>query len=420
MSSVAPATGGITTNVDKTPGGGGPKVGNNRFSINLRQSGIYIAFAVVILLFAVATDGALLDRQNISNIIIQNSYILVLAIGMILVIIAGHIDLSVGSVVAATGALAAVLTVNMDVPWPLAIIITLAAGALIGAWQGYWVAYFGIPAFIVTLAGMLLFRALSMKVLNNQGIGPFPDEIRTLANGFTPGTLGNIALGPLGGADIITLLVGILACVGMVAVQYRTRLARLGYQQAVEPMIVFVLRNVVAIAVIMTIVVQLARFNNLPWVLVLLAALVLIYTLVANRTVFGRHVYAIGGNLQAASLSGVKVKKVTFWLFVNMGVLAAVAGIIFAGRLNVATPTAGNQFELDAIAAAFIGGAAVQGGVGKVVGAITGGLIMATINNGMSLLGSEPSEVLLAKGVVLLGAVAFDVWAKRRAGSAAR
>jgi putative multiple sugar transport system permease protein len=420
MSSVAPATGGITTNVDKVPGGGGPKVPNGRFSINLRQSGIYIAFAVIILVFAVATDGALLDRQNISNIIIQNSYILVLAIGMILIIIAGHIDLSVGSVVAATGALAAVLTVNMDVPWPLAIIITLLAGAVIGAWQGYWVAYFGIPAFIVTLAGMLLFRALSMKVLNNQGVGPFPAEIQTIANGFTPGWLGNVALGPLGGADLITLIIGIVACVGMVVVQYRTRLARLGYQQAVEPIAVFALRNVLAIAVIMTIVVQLARFNNLPWVLVLLAALVLIYTLVANRTVFGRHVYAIGGNLQAASLSGVKVKKVTFWLFVNMGVLAAVAGIIFAGRLTIATPTAGNQFELDAIAAAFIGGAAVQGGVGKVVGAITGGLIMATINNGMSLLGAEPSESLLVKGAVLLGAVAFDVWAKRRAGTAAR
>ena len=416
MSSVAPATGGITTNTAKVPGGG-QKVPNGKFSINLRQSGIYIAFALIIVLFAVLTDGALLDPQNISNIIIQNSYILILAIGMILIIIAGHIDLSVGSVVAVTGALSAVLMVNLDVPWPLAILITIAAGAAIGAWQGYWVAYFGIPAFIVTLAGMLLFRALAMRVLDNRGISPFPDDIRTIANGFTPGTLGNIGLGPLGGADLITLIVGVLACVGMVVAQYRTRMARVGYQQAVEPIAVFALRNALAVAVIMTIVVQLARFKNLPWVLVLLAALVLIYTLVANRTVFGRHIYAIGGNLQAASLSGVKVKKVTFWIFVNMGMLAAVAGIIFAGRLNVATPTAGNQFELDAIAAAFIGGAAVQGGVGKVVGAITGGLIMAVINNGMSLLGSEPAEVLLVKGGVLLMAVAFDVWAKRRAGS---
>ncbi|GAB7052611.1 multiple monosaccharide ABC transporter permease [Catenuloplanes indicus] len=417
MSSVAPATGGITTNTAKVPGGGGPKGTNGGFSINLRQSGIYIAFALIVVGFAVATDGQLLGFQNISNIIIQHSYILILAIGMILIIIAGHIDLSVGSVVATTGAISAVLMVNMDVPWPLAIVLTLIVGGLIGAWQGYWVAYFGIPAFIVTLAGMLLFRAVAMQVLGNQGIGPFPDEIRTIANGFTPGTLGNVALGPLGGADIITLLVGILVCAGMVVSQLRTRRARIGYQQSVEPIAILVARNVVAIAVIMTIVVQLARFKNLPWVLVLLAGLVLLYTLIANRTVFGRHVYAIGGNLQAASLSGVKVKRVTFWLFVNMGVLAAVAGIILSGRLNVALPGAGNTFELDAIAAAFIGGAAVQGGVGKVVGAITGGLIMAVINNGMSLLGSEPAEVMLAKGAVLLLAVALDVWAKRRAGA---
>src|SRR3954454_994373 len=163
-------------------------------------------------------------------------------------------------------------------------------------------------------------------------------------------------------------------------------------------------------------IVQLARFKNLPWVLVLLAALVLMYTLISQRTVFGRHIYAVGGNLQAASLSGVKVKQVTFWIFVNMGILSAVAGVIFAGRLNLAGPTAGASFELDAIAAAFIGGAAVQGGVGKVVGAITGGLIMAVINNGMSLQGSPPEQVMLVKGLVLLAAVAFDVWAKRRAG----
>src|SRR5688572_8952 len=163
-----------------------------RFSINLRQSGIYVAFALIVVLFAVLTDGALLQPQNISNIIVQNSYILILAVGMILIIIAGHIDLSVGSVVAVTGAVAAVLMVNNDVPWPLALLITLVVGAAIGAWQGFWIAYFGIPAFIVTLAGMLLFRAITMEVLGNQGIGPFPDQVRTLANGFTEGYLGNI------------------------------------------------------------------------------------------------------------------------------------------------------------------------------------------------------------------------------------
>ncbi|HTJ38173.1 MAG TPA: multiple monosaccharide ABC transporter permease [Dactylosporangium sp.] len=387
-----------------------------RFSVNLRQSGIYIAFAAIVVLFEILTEGSLLEPQNISNIVVQNSYILILAIGMILIIIAGHIDLSAGSVVAVTGAISAVLMVNLDVPWPLAIAVTLAAGAVIGAWQGFWIAYFGIPAFIVTLAGMLVFRALTMTVLGNQGIGPFPDDVRTLANGFTPGFLNNVGLGALGGADLFTLLVGLAAVAGIVVVQWRARRGRVGYGQQVDTMPIFVAKIAGAALVLMFIVVQLARFKNLPWVLVLLAALVLTYTLISQRTVFGRHIYAVGGNLQAASLSGVKVKQVTFWIFVNMGLLASIAGIIFAGRLNQAGPTAGNQFELDAIAAAFIGGAAVQGGVGKVVGAITGGLIMAVINNGMSLIGSPSERVMLVKGLVLLAAVAFDVWAKRRAG----
>ncbi|RAS70438.1 putative multiple sugar transport system permease protein [Lentzea atacamensis] len=392
-----------------------PTAPQSRLSINLRQSGIYVAFALIVVLFAVLTDGALLQPQNISNIIVQNSYVLILAIGMILVIIGGHIDLSVGSTVALTGAICAVLTVQWGLPWPVAVLLTLLAGAIIGAAQGYWIAYFGIPAFIVTLAGMLVFRALTLTTLGNQGIGPFPDEIRSLANGFTGGYLGNIGLGPLGGADLVSLLAGLLFVAGFALSQWRKRAARLGYGQAVEPMPLFVLKIVGVGVVVMAVVVQLARFRNLPWVLVLLAALALGYSLMANNSVFGRHIYSIGGNLQAATLSGVKVKAVTFWVFVNMGALAALAGVIFAGRLNQAGPTAGTAFELDAIAAAFIGGAAVQGGVGKVVGAITGGLIMGVINNGMSLIGAPSEQVMLVKGLVLLAAVAYDVWTKRRA-----
>jgi putative multiple sugar transport system permease protein len=396
------------------PAGGG---GSRRFSINLRQSGIYIAFVVIVLLFTVLTGGDMLAPQNISNIIVQNSYVLILAIGMILVIIAGHIDLSVGSVVAVTGAIAANLMVDHHVAWPVALVITLLAGALVGAWQGYWVAYFGIPAFIVTLAGMLLFRALTMMVLGNEGIGPIPDAVRTLSNGFTDGYLGNVGLGSLGGADLVSLLVGLVAVVGIVVVQWRSRMGRVRYGQVVEPVAVFVAKIVLASVAVMFLIVQLARFRNLPWVLVLLAVLTLAYSVLTNRAVFGRQIYAVGGNVQAATLSGVKVKSVIFWIFVNMGVLSALAGIIFAGRLNQANSTAGNQFELDAIAAAFIGGAAVQGGVGKVVGAITGGLIMGVINNGMNLIGAPTERVMLVKGAVLLAAVAFDVWTKRRAGA---
>jgi putative multiple sugar transport system permease protein len=264
---------------------------------------------------------------------------------------------------------------------------------------------------------MLLFRALTLTILGNRGIGPFPDEVRTLANGFTEGYLGNVGLGVLGGADLFSILIGVIAVGGIVVTQWRTRAARLRYNQAVDPIPIFIAKIAVAALLILFIVVQLARFKNLPWVLVLLAGLVLGYSLLTNRAVFGRQIYAVGGNLQAATLSGVKVKSVIFWIFVNMGVLAALAGVIFAGRLNQANPTAGNQFELDAIAAAFIGGAAVQGGVGKVVGAITGGLIMGVINNGMSLIGAQSEQVMLVKGAVLLAAVAFDVWSKRRAGA---
>ncbi|MBB6473783.1 multiple monosaccharide ABC transporter permease [Sphaerisporangium rubeum] len=394
------------------------RLGN--LSINVRQSGIYIAFALIVALFSVLTDGALLQPQNISNIIVQNSYILILAVGMILIIIAGHIDLSVGSVVAVTGAVSAVLMVNYGVPWPAALLVTLVVGGLIGAWQGFWIAYFGIPSFIVTLAGMLLFRALTLTVLGNQGIGPFPDAVRTLSNGFTDGYLGNIGLGPLGGADLFSLIVGLIAVAGMSAAQWRARAARLSYGQSVDPFPAFIAKLAVGAFVILFLVVQLARFKNLPWVLVLLAVMVLGYSVMANRSVFGRRIYAVGGNLQAAVLSGVRVKSVVFWIFVNMGVLSAMAGVIFAGRLNQAGPTAGFSFELDAIAAAFIGGAAVQGGVGKVVGAITGGLIMGVINNGMSLIGSPSERVMLVKGIVLLAAVAFDIWTKRRSGTATR
>ncbi|HEX8870160.1 MAG TPA: sugar ABC transporter permease, partial [Lentzea sp.] len=257
----------MTTKTAPAPAAAPPQA-PRRMSINLRQSGIYVAFALIVVLFAFLTDGALLQPQNISNIIVQNSYVLILAIGMILVIIGGHIDLSVGSTVALTGAICAVLTVQWGLPWPVAVLLTLLAGALIGAAQGYWIAYFGIPAFIVTLAGMLVFRALTLTTLGNQGIGPFPDEIRSLSNGFTGGYLGNVGLGPLGGADLVSLLAGLAFVAGFALSQWRKRAARLGYGQTVDPMPVFVLKIAGVGVVVMAVVVQLARFRNLPWVLV--------------------------------------------------------------------------------------------------------------------------------------------------------
>ncbi|MGY1624630.1 multiple monosaccharide ABC transporter permease [Geodermatophilus sp. SYSU D00965] len=378
---------------------------------NMRQSGIYVAFVVIIALFAILTDGTSLSPGNVTNIVLQYSYILILAIGMVIVIIAGHIDLSVGSVVALTGATSAVLVIRHGMPWWVGVLAALAVGLLIGAWQGFWVAYVGIPAFIVTLAGMLLFRGLTLQVLDNISLSPFPSEYGRIASGFLNGLIGG------DGYDAFTLLIGAIAVAGYAFSSFRTRLARIKYQQPVESFPLFVAKIVLVGAVVMWFAWQLAHARGLPIVLIILAVLIITYGIITNRTVFGRQVYAIGGNLAAATLSGVKVRAVNFWIFVNMGFLAGVAGVVFSSRSNGAQPAAGNMFELDAIAACFIGGAAVTGGVGTVVGAMVGGLIMAVMSNGMQLMGIDQSIQSVVKGLVLLLAVAFDVYNKRRAGA---
>ncbi|RZU33992.1 multiple monosaccharide ABC transporter permease [Blastococcus saxobsidens] len=381
------------------------------FTRNLRTSGIYIAFVAIVALFAVLTDGRSLSPGNITNVVLQYSYILILAIGMVMIIVAGHIDLSVGSVVALTGAVSAILVIQQGQPWWVGIVAALATGLLIGAWQGFWVAYVGIPAFIVTLAGMLLFRGLTLEVLGNISLSPFPSEYGRIASGFLNGLIGG------NGYDAFTLLIFGIAVVGYAVSQYRTRVARLRYQQPVESFPLFVAKILAVAAVVMAFAWQLANARGLPIVLIILAVLIMVYGVVTRRTVFGRQVYAIGGNLAAATLSGVKVRAVNFWLFVNMGLLAAIAGIVFSSRSNGAQPSAGQMFELDAIAAAFIGGAAVTGGVGTVVGAMVGGLIMAVMTNGMTIMGVDQSVQSVVKGLVLLLAVAFDVYNKRRAGA---
>lgn len=380
------------------------------FTKNIRTSGIYIAFAAIIILFTILTDGKLVTPQNVSNLVVQNSYILILAIGMVIVIIGGHIDLSVGSVVAFTGAIAGVVIVRAGMPWWLGILAALLTGALVGMWQGYWVAFVGIPAFIVTLAGMLIFRGATMVVLGNAQISPFPGAFRNLASGYLNGLLGG------NGYDVFTLVVFALGVVAFAWSQWRARQSALKYGQEVGSITGLVIKVVLTAIVVMFFAWQIANYNGLPIVLIILGALIIIYSMVTKKSVFGRNVYAIGGNLQAAMLSGIKVKWVNFWIFVNMGVLAALAGIIFTARLNLANPKAGNMFELDAIAACFIGGAAVTGGIGTVVGAIVGGLIMGVMNNGMSLLGVGIDYQQAIKGLVLLAAVAFDVVSKRRAG----
>jgi putative multiple sugar transport system permease protein len=381
---------------------------------DLGRNGIFVALIAVVVLFSITTNGVLLRPQNISNLIVQNGYILVLAIGMVFIIVAGHIDLSVGSVAAFIGAVSGVFIHTLGFPWWLAIIGSLLVGAVVGAWQGFWVAYVGIPAFIVTLAGMLIFRGLALVTLGNQNIGSFPVEYRALGNGFL--SFLEVPFGARGSIDIITLLAGALAIIGIVVQSLRTRRARQSYAQDVEPVYWFLLKMALAVFGIGAFTFALAQAKGLPITLIVLAALVLIYGIIQNRSVFGRHVYAIGGNRHAAELSGIKTRQVDFWLFVNMGTLAALAGLIFTARLNLAGPKAGDGFELEAISAAFIGGAAVQGGVGTIGGAIIGGLIIGVLNNGMSLMGIGIEWQQAVKGLVLLLAVAFDVFNKRRSG----
>lgn len=382
----------------------------------MRQIGIFIALIVIVLLFQVLTDGRLLTAGNVSNIIVQNSYILILAIGMVMLIIAGHIDLSVGSVAAFVGAISGIMIQSWGTPWWVAIIASLLIGALVGAWQGFWIAYVGIPAFIVTLAGMLIFRGLTQIVLGNQRITPFPNEYRQLGGGYV---FPQLFPASASAAEWITVGLGVIALIMLVSSQVKGRISRVKYGLEIEPLAWFVAKLVFTGVLVLGLTYLLGiapGSRGTPIVLLVLGVLVVVYTAVMNRSVFGRHIYARGGNLHAAQLSGIKTQKVDFYLFVNMGVLAALAGLVFTGRLNSAGPGAGNLFELDAIAAAFIGGAAVTGGIGTVTGAITGGLIMGVLNNGMSLMGVSTDYQQFIKGMVLLLAVAFDVFNKRRSG----
>jgi putative multiple sugar transport system permease protein len=378
---------------------------------NMRQYGMLIALGLIVALFAVWTDGDLLLPRNVSNLVLQNSYILILAIGMMLVIIAGHIDLSVGSLTAFIGSMAAVFMVDNDIPWPLAVLLCLAVGAAAGAAQGFFIAYLGIPSFIVTLAGMLVFRGLTEIFLKGQTLGPFPEGLQKVANGFLP------EVGPQTNYHNLTLLLG-FAVIGFVVLQeFRDRRRQQEFALDVPPMNLFVLKLVAISAALLTVTMLLASYKGAPIVLLILGALVVGFGYVMRNAIIGRHIYAIGGNLPAAKLSGVKDKKVTFLIFLNMGMMAALAGLVFAARFNAASPKAGLNFELEAIAASFIGGASMSGGVGTVLGAIIGGVVLGVLNNGMNLVGIGTDWQQVIKGLVLLAAVGFDVWNKRKGGS---
>ncbi|MGM4915990.1 multiple monosaccharide ABC transporter permease [Tardiphaga sp. 813_E8_N1_3] len=376
---------------------------------NLREYGMLLSLLAIMLFFQVVTEGTLLRPLNLTNLVLQNSYIVIMALGMLLVIVTGHIDLSVGSVAGFIGAVAAVLMVRYGVHFIPATIICLALGGLIGAAQGYWVAYFKIPSFIVTLAGMLVFKGLALAVLQGQSVGPFPTTFQKLSSGFIP------ELVPGAGALYPTsLLIGTALAAALVMMNLKTRARLQSHGVETEPTGFFAFKNAVLFAVIVYFTYLIASHRGLPNVLVIMIALIAIYAFVTSRTTIGRQIYAVGGNAKAASLSGIKTERLTFLTFVNMGVLAALAGLVFAARLNTATPKAGLGFELDVIAACFIGGASAYGGVGRVGGAVIGALIMGVMNNGMSILGIGIDYQQVIKGLVLLGAVCLDVYNQKR------
>jgi putative multiple sugar transport system permease protein len=377
---------------------------------HVRQSGMVVALAAIVLLFQLWTGGILLKPLNVTNIVQQNGYILVLAIGMVIVIISGHIDLSVGSIAGFIGAMSGVLMVRNDMPWLLAVAVCVGMGALIGAWQGFWIAYVGIPSFIVTLGGMLVFRGATQYLLEGQSIAPMPRGLEQVSSGFLP-EMGTNAV-----YHWPTVILGAVIMVAAVVVQIRRRRSQLRHGQQVSATTLFIAKCAAIVAALAVFTLLLASYRGVPIVGIILVVLTLIYAFVMRNTVLGRQVYAVGGNSAAARLSGIRNQRVTLLVFVNMGVLAAIAGLLFAARLNSATPQAGINFELEAIAAAFIGGASSSGGVGTVFGAIVGGLVLGVLNNGMSILGIGSDVQQVIKGLVLLAAVGFDVYNKRKGG----
>lgn len=378
------------------------------FKSNIREYGMLIALVAIMIFFQFTTNGILFRPINITNLVLQNSYIIVMALGMLLIIVSGWIDLSVGSVAAFVGAVAAVLMVKLGVHWAITMLLCLFVGALVGAWQGYWVAYVKIPAFIVTLAGMLIFRGLTLLILQGEAVGPFPIPFQRLSTGFIPDIFN------FEGFHITTILIAIIMVVTLFVMDYRARQNQLRYGFEVTPMYFFIAKNVLISGAILGLCFLMASYKGLPNVLIVMAVLIALFSFVTSQTVIGRRIYAMGGNEKAARLSGVNTPRLLFLTFVNMGVLAALAGMIVAARLNTATPKAGVGFELDVIAACFIGGASASGGIGTIIGAVVGAFVIGVMNNGMSIMGIGIDWQQAIKGFVLLMAVFFDVYNKNK------
>jgi len=380
------------------------------FKSNMRQYTMGFALILLVILFQFLTKGVLLKPQNVTNLLLQNSYVIILAMGMLLCILSGgNIDLSVGSIVAFIGAVSATLIVNNDMAVLPGILIALFVGLIIGAWQGFWIAFIEIPSFIVTLAGMLMFRGLTLVLLNGRTIGPYPETFQILSSGFITDIM------PENPLHMLTIIAGVIFSLVFIANELFNIRMKKQYGLVNSSIVFTIIKLVLGIAVINMFTYTLASYKGISTVMLILLGLFFIYNFITKKSVFGRHIYAMGGNVKAARLSGVKTSRVLFLVYVNMALLSALAGIVIAGRLNAATPKAGNGFELDAIAACFIGGASTTGGIGTVFGVIVGALIMGVLNNGMSIMGVSVDWQQAIKGMVLLLAVASDILSKRRA-----
>ncbi len=375
---------------------------------NFREYGLMIALVVIMVFFQFMTSGTLFKPLNLTNLVLQNSYVIIMALGMLLVIVAGYIDLSVGSVAGFIGALAAVMMVRFGIDFRIAMILCLVVGGAIGAAQGYWIAYHKIPSFIVTLAGMLVFRGLTLALLGGNSIGPFAVPFQQLSSGFIPDLPGQT------GFRVTSMAIGALVAVIMFYNSLRRRLNREKHGFQGGSFALFILENVIISGLVLYLSYQLASYKGLPNVLIIMGVLIALFAFITTRTTIGRRIYALGGNEKAAKLSGIKTERLAFGTFITMGALAALAGLVFTARLNTATPKAGVGFELDVIAAVFIGGASASGGVGKVMGAVIGAFIMGVMNNGMSIMGVGIDWQQVVKGLVLLAAVIFDVYNKNK------
>lgn len=399
----------------------------------LKRNTLLIALILVMILFEIAIQstghGSLFSPSNFTNIIYQNSYVIILAVGMLFLIIGcGNIDLSVGSIVALVGAVAGVLMVNNEYNIYMSMALCLLLGIVIGAWHGFWIAYIRIPSFIVTLAGMLLFRGLALIVLDGITINPFPADYLTMFTSYFPsfdsGYFQEQLASGLSRAEVragmsaivfsktmtVTAVIVIAYLVGVI--YSRVSKIKKGYE--VEPLYAFLFQHVLALAAIIASCVLLGENKGIPVILILIAVVVIVYAFIANKTVVGRRIYALGGNEKAAKLSGVNTSRLLFLSYVNMGLLAAVAALVCVARFNSASPMAGTGYELDAIGACFIGGASAYGGVGTVGGAVIGAIFMGVLNNGMSILGIDANWQKAVKGLVLLAAVVTDVMSKKR------